>query len=255
MIYSIDYFNMYLIVRNSLHINNVEKISKDELEHISRMYDPNLFEHYKKMTFLKWVYKNSENKSSFLRRAQKVLKKLDVELTDVEMKELSNIEPREFTELRAFKTIEVPYKDIEDTILLQKDAFFFYKGIKTFRRRKIFFEKVFEGEIYITKKEVVLYDRSNHKIQLVISQNEINGVTLKNEYIKLSRFDKESIYFRYKDNELIYISLRRSIVIRDGEGYADQNRDDFLTTEKTLETLLNIQTKEIKKPSKNKKSK
>ncbi len=255
MIYSIDYFNMYLIVRNSLHIDNVEKISKDELEHISKLYNKELFEHYKKITFLKWVYKNSENKSSFLRRAQKVLKKLNIELNDVEMKELNNIEPREFTELRAFKTIEVPYKDIEDTILLQKDAFFFYKGIRTFRRRKIFFEKVFEGEIYITRKEVVLYDRANHKIQLVIPQSEINRVKLKNEYIQLSRFDKENIYFRYKDNELIYISLRRSIVINDGEGYVNQHREDFLTTEKTLETLLNIQTKDIKKTTKSKKGK
>ncbi len=247
MIYSIDYMNMYLIVRNSLHMYNVEKISKDELNHISKSYKPELFDHYKKVIFWKWYYKNVENKTSFLNKAKKIVKKLDIELNDVELKEMHAIEAREFTELRAFKTIEVPYKNIENTILLLPDAFFFYKGLRTYRRRKLLFEKIFEGEIYITKREVVLYDRLNHKIQLVIPQSEIRGIALKNEYIQLKRFkDKEDIYFRYKDNELIYISLKRSITISTGDGYTEHNRDEFRTTETTIESLLNIPRNDIK---------
>ncbi len=237
---------MYLSLRHTLHIDNVEKISYDQINHIGKTYDKELFDHYKKVVLLKWVYQNSENKISFFNRVKKLLKKLEVELTDFEMKEIESIEAREFTERRAFKTIEVPYKDNDKALLLLPFAFFFYKGIRTFKRRKILFEKMFEGEIYITPNEIVLYDRKENDIQLIIPHRTIKGITFKSGYVEVARtLDKDPLYFRYKDNELIYISLKRTVSIKSG-GFEDQHKGEFITTERTIESFLNISHEEFK---------
>ncbi len=252
MIYSRQYLNLYLSVRNSLHVENVEKITADQLAHIGKNYDEELFSHYKKVVLLKWVYKNIENKISFYKKVQKLIKKLDVELTDAEMAEIESIEAREFTERRAFKTIEVPYRHITSgegeisSLLLLPDAYFFYKGLRTYRKRKLLFEKMFEGEIYMTLAEVVLYDRANNQIQMVIPHRTINGITLKSEYVEIKRKDEDSIYLRYKDNELIYISLKRAVTIKGGDGFKEQSREEFITTERTIESFLNISHEEFK---------
>ncbi len=256
MIYSKEYLNLYLSVRNSLHIDNVEKITYDQLAHIGKNYDDELFTHYKKVVLLKWVYKNIENKISFYKRVKKLIKKLEVELTDAEMLEIESIEAREFTEQRAFKTIEVPYRNLtetteSDSILLLPHAYFFYKGLRTYRRRKLLFEKLFEGEIYITLREIVLYDRVENKIQLVIPNRTIDGITLKSEYVEIKRNNEDPIYLRYRDNELIFISLKRAVTIKGGEGFNEHSRDEFITTERTIESFLNIPHEEFKSsPSK-----
>ncbi len=251
MIYSKEYLNMYLALRNTLHVNNVEKVSIEQLEHIGRVYDKDLYTHYKKVVLLKWVYKNIENRISFHNKVNKLIKKLNVELTGEEAKEINSIESREFTERRAMKTIEVPYKGLDDSsILLSDNAYFFYKGIRTYRRRKLLFEKMYEGEIYITFREIVLYDRIENEIQLVIPHRTINGITLKSEFVEIKRIKGlDPIFFRYKDNELIYISLKRAVSIKGGEGFSDNQREDFITTERTIESFLNISHEEFKKSS------
>lgn len=247
--------NMYLSVRNSLHVENVEKISLDQIKHIGLLYDEDLFEHYKKVVFMKWLYKNIENNISFHRRVKRLLKKLDIKLNDFENAEIDSIEPREFTERRALKTIEVPYKR-DVSILLQPHAYFFYKGIRAYKRRKILFEKIFQGEIYITLGEVVLYNRDKDEIEYIIPHRSINGIKLKNEYIEISRMNNEpNLYLRYKDNELIFISLKRIVTIKGGEGFANEDKDDFITLERTIESFLSVgqieskinQNKSIKK--------
>ncbi len=251
MIYSKEYLNMYLSIRHSLHIGNVEKLSIDQLRHIGKTYEKELFEHYKKVVFLKWVHENIENKISFYNRVNKLMKKLNVELSDSEMSEIKSIEAREFTERRAFKTIEVPYKDNDKALLLLPNAFFFYKGIRTFKRRKLLFEKMFEGEIYITSNEIVLYDREANDIQMIIPHRTINGIKFKSEYVEIIRtLDKESVFFRYKDNELIYISLKRAVHMKNVDGFKDEHRSDFITTERTIESFLNLNRNDyVKKTS------
>lgn len=241
MIYSIEYLNLYLSVRNSLHYKNIEKISVEQLNHLAKQYDEKLFTHYKKVTFMKWLYSNIENKISFHKRVLKLIKKLNIELTNYEKREIESLEAREFTERRAFKTIEVPYKDHNEALLILPDAYFFYRDIRTYTRRKILFEKKFMGEIYITLREVVLYDRENDDIQLIIPNRTINGVVLKNEYIKITRTgNQEPIYLKHRDNELIYISLKRSISLKKGDGFTVDTKNEFKTTEKTIESFLNI---------------
>ncbi len=247
MIYSREYINMYLSVKKTLHTKNVEKVSREQIKHMSKSYDEELFNHYKKIVFLRWATENSENKLSFAKRVQKLINKLDIELTSSESRVIEGIEAREFTERRAFKTIEVPYKDIsEASLLLQPHAYFFYKGMRTYKKRKLFFEKKYDGEIYMTIREVVLYDRENNKIQEVFPHIDIMGITLRNEYVEVKMRNGEYIYFRHKDNELIYISLKRTVAIRNGEGFQTKQRDELLTTEKTIETFLNINNNDNK---------
>lgn len=182
-----------------------------------------------------------ENKISFSRRVQRLIKKLNIELTDYELKNIEGIEPREFTERRAFKTIEVPYKGNETAFLLQPNAYFFYKGMRTYKKRKLFFVKEFEGEIYITIREIVLYDRKNNEIQEIVPHIDIDKIVLRNEYVEIKMRDgKDSLYLRHKDNELIYISLKRIVTIRGGGGFVAEQRDEFMTTERTIESFLNI---------------
>lgn len=241
MIYSKEYFNMHLAIRRTLHPQNVEKISDEQLAHIAAPYKEELFNHYKKVVFLRWASENMENKISFSKRVEKLQKKLNIELTDGEMKKIEGIEAREFTERRALKTIEVPYKDLDNTsILLQPVAFFFYKSVRAFKKRKLFFHKLFDGEIYMTTREIVFYNREKNEIKLVIPQIDIVGITLKNEYIEIKIKDDDSIYLRHKDNEIIYISLKRSVTIRRGEGFHSEQRDEFMTTERTIESFLSI---------------
>ncbi len=258
MIYSKEYLNMYLSIRKSLHTKNVEKISNEQLIHIGSHYNEELYNHYKKVVFLRWASENMDNKISFAKRVEKLKNKLGVELSDSEMKKIEGIEAREFTEHRALKTIEVPYLNIDSSsILLRPDAFFFYKSVRTFKKRKLFFEKMFDGEIYMTTKEIVFYDREKHEIQMVLPQRRIKGVTLKNEYIEIKLEDNDAIYLRHKDNEIIYISLKRSLTIKAKDGFSSDQRDEFMTAERTIESFLNISdiTDEVKVDSKKKKKK
>ncbi len=234
---------MYLSVRKSLHTKNVDKISADQLRHIEKPYDTELFTYYKKQLFLRWVSENTDNSITFVKRAKKLAKKLGVTLTDIELEMFERIEAREFTERRALKTIEVPYKGLPNTAILRPDAFFFYKGIRTYKKRIMMFEKVYHGEIYMTNKEIVLYDRENHEVQLIIPHYQIGEITLKNEYVELKLKRKEdSLYFRYKDNELIYISLRRTVPLGTTTEFLDESRGEYMTAERTIESFLHVPT-------------
>lgn len=232
---------MYLSVRKSLHTGNVDKISAEQLKHIAKPYDEELFNYYKKQLFLRWISENTVNSIAFVKKSRKLAKTLNIVLTDIDQEMFDRIEAREFTERRALKTIEVPYKGLPNTTLLRPDAFFFYKGIRTYKKRIMMFEKKYSGEIYMTKREVVLYDRKGNKVQLIIPHQQIEEITLKNEYVEMRLKRKEdSLYFRYKDNELIYISLRRTVPIGAKTEFLNEAREEFMTAERTLESLLHI---------------
>lgn len=214
MIFKLDYFDMYLSTKETLNVKNIEKISLSNIEHIGKPYDKNNFEHLKKKIFFKWFFSNSENTNSFLKRSKKLLKKLDIELSEKEKEIISNIEPREFTERRSTKTIEVPYIGLDNEYkeTLDKNAFFFYHDLRLYKKRKFLLELKFRGEIYFTSKEIVTYDRKNNIINDIVIYKDIKSVTLKSYSIDLHMTNNSYVYLRYKDNELIYISLKRSIL-------------------------------------------
>ncbi len=169
MIWSKEYINMYTSVKKKFHIKNIEIISKDKIKYISRSYDNELFEHYKKQLFFKWLFINSQNTISFFDKVRKIIKKLEIELNDYESEKLLGIIPREFTSNRKLKTLEVPYKSISSSsMFLQPYAYFFYKKVKVYQKSIFLFKKLFEGEIYMTSREIVFYDRKNNQIQKII---------------------------------------------------------------------------------------
>ena len=211
MILKLDYINMYLSTKDLLNIENIEKISYESIEHIGKMYREEYFSHFKKKIFLKWFSINLENTDKFLKRSNKLIKKLKIELSEYEKEIVSNIEPREFTLRRSKKTIEAPYSNLDDAVSLEKNVIFLYRDLRVYMKNNFLFELFYKGGIYLSIKEVVLYDKKSNKIDSIVPYKEIEKVTLKKFAVELTLKDKKNIYFRYKDNELIYISFKRSI--------------------------------------------
>ncbi len=241
MIWKVNYINLYISARKNLNSENIEKIPESKINHIGKLYDKKYFDHYKKQVFLKWVFKNSKNSEQFLKRAKKLAKKLDIKLNDSEKEKLESIKPKEFTTRRALKTIEVPYRGLTDsTILLKPNSYFFYKGIRVYEKELTLLKQVFKGEIYMTSEELVFYERNNNKIYKIIKYNDISEIILKNYAVIILLKNKEKKYLRFNDNELIYISLTRVVVIRKKIDFFDYSREEGDTTEKTIEAFFDL---------------
>ena len=212
MIFSLDYFNMYTSTKKMLNIENIESLSYANINLIGKTYKEKDFNHLKKKIFLSWFYNNSENTLSFSKRIKKLLKKLDIDLSEKEKEIIFNIEPREFTERRSMKTIEVPYSHslYMDNIRLEKNIFFFYSDLRLYVKNNILLELKHKSDIYFSSKEIVLYDKTKKEIKNFFLYKDIKEVILKKYTVKINLINGEKIYLRHKDNELIFISLKRS---------------------------------------------
>lgn len=243
---------MYILAKKNLNAENIENLSIQEIEHIGKMYNnPEYFEYFKKKMFLRWFFLNSENTDIFIKRTKKLIKKLSIHLSEKEQMKIDNLEPREFTARRAKKTIEAPYIGLNGSETLEKNIFFFYKDVRTYYRRKTLLELEHYGEIYLSSKEIVFYNRKENAIERVIYFTEIREIVLKKYAVVLEIRWKPNIYLRYKDNELIFISLKRTAPTKTPLEFSEENRNDDNTAERTLETILNWDDND--KPSKNKK--
>lgn len=240
MIWKSDYINLYLSIRKTLNSKNLEKISTSKIEHIEKMNNKYYFDHYKKQIFKKWFFENSENTMYFSKRAKKLINKLNINLSSRDMDKVNNIEPREFTQRRSMKTIEVPYYNLTEDKTLNPNAYFFYKNVRTYKKNSPLFKVKFFGELYITSKEIVLYDREKNLIQQIIKYKEITSINLKNYCLELKIKNGDDLFFRYKDNELIYISLNRLINIKKTIEFQNLIKDNENSIEKTFETILTI---------------
>lgn len=243
MIWNINYINLYLSARKNLNYQNIEKLSSDQIKHIGKMYSEEEFNHFKKKIFFRWFSENSKNELSFLKRTKKLIKKIDIILTDTEALKINSIESREFTLRRVLKTIEVPYKKDSKSILLNSNAYFFYKDMRTCYKKLNFIDVKYYGEIYITSTELVLYNREENKIQKVIYHRDIEEIILRSYCVLLKVRNEKDIYLRYQDNELIYISLNRSIRNKNEIDFKNESKIDGDTTERTIELVLNIGNK------------
>ncbi len=236
MIWKLDYINLYISARKNLHSKNIEKLDVNKINHIGKLYNENYFDHYKKQTFFRWFNENIENSENFLKRAKKLIKKLNIEFNSSEQEKINVIEPREFTMRRTLKSIEVPYKELKVASKLQPNAFFFYKEVRLYSKNLTLYKQIFKGEIYMTSKELVFYSRENNKVYKSISNDDINEITLKNYAVIIKIRNEEDLIIRYRDNELIYISLNRIVVFRKTIEFVD----DSYTTERTIESIFNF---------------
>lgn len=233
-----DYITFYLSARKSLNHTNVEKLSSKQIEHIGKLYNEDYFSHYKKSIFFRWFTENSANTSSFVRKSRKLIRKLELELSDYDLEKINNIEPREFTERRALKTIEVPYKELSEYSMLEDHAYFFYKDVRLYRFHKTLYRLDHRGEIYITKNEIVFYDRVKNEINEVINFGIIEEVVLRKFGVEIHIIDEEPAYVRYKDNELIFISLSRALPTKVDIDFLNTAREESDTIERTIEAIL-----------------
>ncbi|BDU67814.1 MAG: hypothetical protein TYPL_4670 [Candidatus Tyloplasma litorale] len=231
---------MYLAAQKILNYKNIEEISIEKINFLSKMYPNDYLEYYKASVFMRWFNENIENNLGFLKKARKLQKRLSINLSYHQENKLYDIEPRDFTKHRAMKTIEVPYKKELLTNNLQKDAFFFYKNIRTYEKGITFLEKKYIGEIYMTKKEIVLYDHFDKKIQKIINYKKIRSIKLKSYYIQLKIENEPDIFFRYFDNILIYISLSRVVKKKIIKNFENESKENSIKIEETIETILNI---------------
>lgn len=240
MIWKFDYVSLYLSVRKNLTYKNINNLTQKQIDHIGRLYNRDLFSHYKKTVFFRWFYENLEDTSSFSKKAKKLIKKLNIKLADHEMEKINNIEPREFTKHRALKKIEVPYKINLKYPNLDEEAYFFYKNIRLYEFNRIFFKQKHRGEIYITKNELVFYDRVENEIIDSIKYTLIKEIKLKSYGIEIKKNNSDSFFVRYKDNELIYISIMRVLPSRKNVNFSKESKDEFVTFEKTIEAILDV---------------
>lgn len=206
---------------------------------MGKHYNIRHYEHYKKQIFFEWFANNSSNTIKFLKRTKKLIKKLDIFLTGQEQEKIENIESKEFTSRRGLKTIEVPQQISKTKLPIEHSAFFFYKGVKTYERKHTLLNQVCVGEIYFSAKEIILYDRKEKKIQKVIEYKSIRKVKLKNFAVVIILKSKKKVYLRYKDNEIIYLSLKRSS-LEFVDSFSDELQNERDISEKTIEFLLNI---------------
>jgi|GEM_PF-2526949 len=230
---------MYISAKKNLNAENVETLSTKKIRHIGKMYKKEYYSHYKKKTFFSWFFDNLENTESFIRRVKKLLKKLEIDLTDKEQIEIEALEAREFTTRRAFKTIEAPYLNNEKSVTLKNNIFFLHRDVRTYIKKKELLVKIYTGELLLTAKEIVFYDRDNDEIQKVINFEDISGIVLKKYAVIIKVIGRKDIYVRYKDNELLYISLKRAIKTKSKVNFSKDEQSDN-TIEKTLETILKI---------------
>ena len=226
MIWKFDYLNLYLSLRNVLNAENVDSLSYSQIQHIGKMQNEQYFSHYKKKVFFQWFQENVENTLSFSKKANKLVKKLELQLNGVEEMQIKNIEPREFTIHRALKIIEVPYKDKLEAENLSANAYFVYRGIRTYKKIGNHFETKYFGELFMTNKELVLYNRVKDNIDQVIEYDTIHDIELKSYSIIIKIINKPNVYLRYKDNELIFISLDRAINLKNDIPYKKNKKDE-----------------------------
>ncbi len=239
MIWKTDYINLFLAARKNLNYKNIEKLSLSQIEHIGKMYDQYYFSHYKKQVFFRWFEVYRENTLAFSKRVKKLIKKINIDLSEIEKFRVDSIESKEFTQYRALKTLEIPYKFNSNALLLSPFAFFSYKNCRTYFKKIFLLEQLFIGEIFLTPKEIVFYNREKKQIQKVLKNSNIKRISLLKYSIKIEVFEGDDLYLRYKDNELIYISLNRTIKQKINEvEFKKEDLSDSNTTEKTIELIF-----------------
>ena len=127
--------------------------------------------------------------------------------------------------------------------MLEDVAFFSYQDTRLYRYNKTLYRQEFKGELYITKNEMVFYDRVNNKISKIISISTIKEVVLKKFAVEMNITDEDTVYLRYKDNELIFISLSRLLPTKLDIDFLSTVKEDSDTIEKTIESFLDIKSK------------
>ncbi len=189
---------------NYINIENIDKISNKEIEMVKKRVDKNFFNTYMINLILRWEELNEKIYGQHLKKFQKLAKKFEIDNSEIIKNKIFKIEANAFAELRSFKTLEPPY-DIKEN-LLQKHIFFKYQDVKLFQYKSKFINFISEGDICISKSEIVIsYKR---EIKKIIYRKEIKKIVLKNYTLQIE-CKNEDYYIKYYDLKILYISIKR----------------------------------------------
>ncbi len=200
------------LLEKRLNLENINKLSKKQIARIGKPFDPKMFELYKRNLFFEYFDKNRTPSRAFINKTNRLIKTLDLNLKSFEYKYLKNLVIEEFTLNRSRKILEIPFGDNYN--YLTENAVFHYRGVKIFRRNKLFFyERIFSGDLYFLKDKIVLFNLERGGIYREIKINA-NTKFFKQKYsinLQLTHPSKEveELILTWDNINILYITLQR----------------------------------------------
>lgn len=246
---SLKYIHQKNIMSQHINKDNVESLSKQQVANLIKRFDKKYWEIYSNQLIRSWYKENINYSDNIIVRYKKILKKLDIKFMYGSSIDLFKLESNIFAKNRQYKTIEVPYSNKDKT---EDSAVFVFKKIILYNSNK-WIRKIFSGEMYITKKEIVLYDPIEEKIFKRIDLRTIDKLELTSFSTKMT-LAGEVLNFRGKDNGIIMTSFER--VVKGLEVKVDKNSKNKIdsieeTIEKTGEMFLMKDFSKVEKESNN----
>ncbi|NOQ50396.1 MAG: hypothetical protein GQ557_01860 [Mycoplasmataceae bacterium] len=205
--FSFKYLNFYLSGFRKLNVENIEKLTKNEIITIGKLYNREDFLELKKSIFWKWHNENIEYTDSYIKKLIKLKNKLELEFDSNDNDYIKCLREKQFTKIRTLKTLEVPYETNKFNI--QPFAFFAYGNIRYYDlTSNEGLKLMFRSELFISANEIVFFDRENNKINKIVKRKQITNIELLS-YALLIKTKERDFYLRTFCDEVIYISLER----------------------------------------------
>lgn len=235
---TIKYIHSKNTMSKVINLDNFDSMSNKKIKTIESKFDPKHWKLYKMDLFKSWLKQNIEYTDTFVKKFIKIGEKLGLTRTNYYRTSLIDLEKREFTTRRAFKTIEVPY--INDlTEEMSKYALFAYKDVKVYNNEK-WMKLQFEGEMYITLSEIVFFHRPRNIIFEKIDTKSIINIIRNSYSIEIHLITGRVINLRYPDIEILYISLERTLSKSPLAKFTEDGKTEEIidSLEKTEEIIL-----------------
>ncbi len=206
---SLGYVSSFINAHKFLNINNVEKLNKKQIDHIGKLYNAKFYKEYKLSIFWKWHQKNSNYTESYIRRFNHLRDKLGITFDVTDYDYLNELWQKQFTSFRSFKTIEVPFETKNTG--LKSSAYFDYKNVRVYIMddNDMWLKKQYQGELFISSKQLIFYNREEKKIIQIIQLKEIIEIIYHTYSLEIVLSWGKPLHFRYYSNEIIFISLQR----------------------------------------------
>ncbi len=234
------------IMKQHINSDNVDFLSNKKIESLSRRFKLEYWSIYKKQILRDWYKKNMTYNPTFSKKYKRIANKLQIKITDNSSIDYFDIERKIFAKSRQYKTIEVPYSFKNQK---EEPAVFVFKNIKLYNSG-LWLKQIFEGELYITRSEMVFYDSRTKTVYRRFKLADITKLELTNYSTKVT-INKKAFNIRDVENEVIMVSIERVIDGSKVQLKRIENRDTLVEAiEKTEEALL---TSEIEVNLKNKK--
>ena len=206
--FSFEYFTTKISVQEQFNIDNIESISKSNLNIIAKKHNPIFFNIYKRNLLAKWHSVKYENNEFYFLRLRRIIGKLEINLTDKEEQYLLTLESEDLTRRRAFKTLQYPFQ-VEERFK-NKNCYFFYKDVKFYRHSGKGLKLISNIDLYFLEDQIIFYDKKAKGFVNIIKYNKIRDVSRESYGIQIYAGLKTAL-LRYDEIDVIYITIIRMI--------------------------------------------